>query len=510
MTAPSSFSSLPRGAGILLHLSSLPGSAWIGELGPPAARFIGFLRRAGQRYWQVLPLGPTDPAFGNSPYTSYSAFAGNPLLVGVEGLYREGLLTKAERDAGTGGTAGGTVDYRAAARAKGRLLRAATERIPGVPAIREAYEAFCRRHGDWLEDYALFMAIKREFGMRIWTSWPEPLKRRDPASLARWRRGRAEALHRERASQFLFFRQWEDLRRDAAEAGVRLIGDLPIYVSFDSADVWAHPDFFDLEPAGLRPRNVAGVPPDYFSETGQRWGNPLYDWHDPSGALRGDLLAWWTARIRHLLERVDLVRFDHFRGIEAYWEIPAEEDTAVRGRWKPGPGRAFLKHLQQALGGLPLVAEDLGVITPEVEALRDAFGLPGMRVLQFGFDGDERNPHLPENYGGGHCIAYTGTHDNDTTEGWAAGLDPQARGRLLAYLGCGPEEKVGPALIRRLYGSSARCVIVPLQDHLGLGSGARLNRPGRPDGNWVWRCPSGGLDGALADRLRALCEETDR
>ncbi len=485
-----------RAAGVLLHPTSLPGRFGIGDLGPEAVRWLDFLAAAGQKLWQVLPLGPTG--YGDSPYQCFSAFAGNPNLVSPERLLEDGLLTAADLDAAPA-FAAGRVDYGAVIAWKGALLARAHERLAAgaAPALPAAYEAFRAAHADWLEDFALFMALKDAHDGAAWTAWPAELARREPVALAAARGRLAAETDRHRFRQFLFFRQWSAVHAHARSRGVRVIGDLPIFVAHDSADVWANPGLFQLDAAG-QPAVVAGVPPDYFTKTGQLWGNPLYRWDE----MRRDDYAWWTARLRSALGLMDLVRLDHFRGFEASWQVPAGHPTAEHGRWVPGPAEHFFEVVRAALGTLPLIAEDLGLITPPVVALRDWLELPGMRILQFAFQGDGRHPFLPHNYVR-HCVAYTGTHDNDTALGWYATAPERERDYARRYLGVdGPGIAWG--MVRAVHASVAGQVVVPLQDLLELGPEARMNLPGRPDGNWGWRCRDGQLTETLRDRLRDL------
>jgi len=491
-----------RTSGLLLHVTSLPGRFGVGDLGPAAYRFVDFLARAKQGLWQVLPLVPVDA--GGSPYSSPSTFAGNPLLVSPEGLAADGLLTEDDL-AHAPAFPAGRVDFARVIPFREALLRRAFARFEAgaAPALREAFAGFCARHAEWLDDYALFTALKAHHGGRAWTDWPRPLARREPAALDEARRALAAEVEVHRFAQFLFDRQWAALRAYAHARGVRIMGDLPIYVAHDSADVWAHPDRFLLDADG-RPEAVAGVPPDYFSETGQRWGNPLYRWD----RMRAAGFRWWIARITRTLGLVDLVRLDHFRGFEAYWSVPAEEETAVEGEWVEGPGAALFEAFERALGRpLPLVAEDLGTITPGVGALMERFGLPGMAVLQFAFGGDADNAYRPHNYRP-NLVAYTGTHDNDTFLGWwTNGATPEERAVGRAYLGTGEPHW---AAIRAVATSVADTAVFPLQDVLGLGSEARMNTPGREDDNWAWRFTDGQLTDDLADRLALLTEATGR
>jgi 4-alpha-glucanotransferase len=485
-----------RSAGLLLHPTSLPGPYGIGDLGPAAFAWVDALVRARQTWWQVLPLGPTG--YGDSPYQCFSAFAGNPLQVSPELLRRDGLLSA--DDLADADFPADRVSYGPVIDFKTRLLARAWEKLKGAaPALRDEFEQFTAREAHWLDDFALFMALKQAHGGRSWLEWPAELVLREPAELERARAELREPIGQQRFAQFLFFRQWKDLKAYANGRRVRLIGDLPIFVSSDSADVWANPDLFQLDKR-RRPKVVSGVPPDYFSATGQLWGNPLYNWKK----LKATGYAWWVARLRATLEQVDLVRLDHFRGFEAYWEVPAGMPTAQVGRWVPGPRADLFKALQAALGKLPLIAEDLGVITEEVEALRVRFGLPGMRILQFGFGGAFEARFLPHNFEW-NTVVYTGTHDNDTTVGWYAALTDAERAFLHRYL---PEavRDVAWGMIRVAWASVADHALAPLQDVLGLGTEARMNLPGRAAGNWRWRFSAGQLTGDLLDRLARFTE----
>jgi 4-alpha-glucanotransferase len=489
----------PRASGVLLHPTSLPGPYGIGDLGPAAYQWVEALAKAGQTWWQVLPLGPTG--YGDSPYQSFSAFAGNPNLISLELLVRDGLLTPAQIPAET--FPEGEVDYDRVSAFKSRLLTLAAAKfhanilssMGGSPLGRE-YKEFCARESHWLNDYALFMDLKKAHRGAPWWDWPEAFALRVPAFL-RDAPGEDPILDLHRIPQFLFFRQWDALKKHANSLGLRLIGDLPIFVAEDSADVWAHPELFLLD-EHRRPRVVAGVPPDYFSATGQLWGNPHYDWD----RMRADGFAWWKARARATLRLVDRVRLDHFRGFCAAWQVPAGDPTAQNGHWVPGPGEELFAALRQELGGLPFIAEDLGVITPDVDGLRTRLGLPGMRILQFAFGGAVEERFLPHNYDA-DTVVYTGTHDNDTTAGWFEGLTPAERDYFLRYA---PGAGADPAwaLIRLAWASVAETAVAPVQDLLRLGSAARMNRPGVPSGNWRWRLrPDEPLAAAL-DRLGEL------
>jgi 4-alpha-glucanotransferase len=483
-----------RTSGILLHPTSLPSPFGIGDLGPEACKFVDFLVEAGQTLWQVLPLGPTG--YGDSPYASYSAFAGNTLLISPERLVDDGLLGRADLEE----QPVGPVDYAYAHEVKAKLLVRAYDRftITDDANLRSEFAAFTGRQSHWLDDYALFRALKDEHGGVAWTEW-------DPIADARERFKSQIEAHK--FSQFLFFRQWSALRSYCHERSIKIIGDFPIFMAHDSADVWKNPEQFKLDATG-KPLVVAGVPPDYFSSTGQLWGNPLYNWE----RMQSDGFKWWIERVRAIFAMVDIARVDHFRGFAACWEIPAGDQTAKHGKWVKTPGRELFNSIRQALGELPIIAEDLGVITPDVNALRDELGFPGMRVLQFGFGGDpKKTVDLPHNYIR-NVVAYTGTHDNDTAAGWfksvpgegsmrtATQIDEQ-RQFCLQYLNTTGEE-IHWDFIRAVWASVADRAIAPLQDVLGLGSEARMNLPNSNEGNWSWRYQPGGLTQDLALRLR--------
>ena len=495
-----------RSSGVLLHISSLPSYGGIGDLGPAAHEFLNFLAAARQHLWQVLPLSPTG--FGNSPYASSSAFAGNPFLISLEYLADWGWIA-GERIAHLQGRSG-NVDFDEVERRKLPLLHEAAARFlhraphePALAAQHQQFQEFCQDQAAWLHDYALYAVLRRHFGTGAWTQWPEPLRRRDPQALAAAAVEHASALAIEKVLQFAFSQQWHQLREAAARHAIRILGDVAIFVNMDSADVWVHPELFELDD-DLQPIRVAGVPPDYFSATGQRWGNPLYRWD----VLAAQGFNWWIERMRHSVHLYDIVRLDHFRGFEAYWSIPADEETAINGEWIQAPGLQLFRALEVALGPLPLVAEDLGLITPEVDALRLELGLPGMKVLQFGFSDKGAHTHLPHQFVPA-TVAYTGTHDNDTTVGWwrsAAQAERAAAETLIGPIGKHP---VWP-LLRGAQGSVAQIAIAPAQDLLELGSEARMNTPAIATGNWSWRAPEGAWKQDLAAGLAALVEVTDR
>jgi len=472
-----------RVSGILLHITSLPSPYGIGDLGSAAYRFADFLTRTDQRLWQVLPLGPVG--FGASPYSSTSTFAGNPLLISPEPLLEYDLLTE-EDLAPLAALPADRVDYEEVETRKLAVLRTAFERFEADRSVvsETALEEFRTEQASWLDDYALYAALKEAHDGAPWTEWNAPLARRDSEALARARETHAEAVRRHVFWQYLFHRQWTALQSYCHTRDIRLFGDLPIYVAHDSADVWAHQELFHLDEAG-EPTVVAGVPPDYFSPEGQRWGNPIYRWD----RMAAEGYRWWTDRMRRTLERVDLVRLDHFRGFDAYWQIPADADTAVNGEWVDGPGAPFFETLAEELGDLPVVAEDLGLITDSVDALRDELGFPGMSVLQFAFEDDPSNPFLPHNYRR-NLVAYPGTHDNNTTVGWWREdlSGEQARTFARDYLNLDATDAgIHRQALRALMASVADRVVTPLQDVLGLGAEARMNTPGRPNGNWRWR-----------------------
>jgi 4-alpha-glucanotransferase len=504
-----------RAAGLLCHITSLPGKFGCGDMGPAAYEFVDFLQRTGQTRWQVLPLGPTG--YGDSPYQCYSAFAGNPLLISLEHLVDAGLLTTAELADFPKTTDPTSIDFDNVRAAHTALLHKACERFEKTAStkVKADYAAFRQTEADWLDEYAFFMALKEAHGGSGWTDWEPALIARDEKALADARKKLATGIERQTIIQFLFATQWQALRNYCHAAGVLIVGDAPIFVSHDSADVWANPELFFLDDAG-QTTVVAGVPPDYFSETGQRWGNPLYRWD----RMKETGYVWWRKRMAAAFKLFDYVRLDHFRGFEAYWEIPASSPTAVGGRWVPGPGRDLFDAIRNDLGRLPIYAEDLGLITPGVEALRDDLHLPGMRVLQFAFGDDAKSlDYLPHNYPR-DCVCYTGTHDNDTTVGWfrsEAGEgttrdeDQVARERsfTMRYLGTDGRE-IHWDLIRAALSSVADTAIVPVQDLLGLDSSARMNQPGIGTGNWRWRMKPGAMTKPIEERLADLTIICDR
>ena len=486
----------PRSAGVLLHPSSLPGRYGIGDLGDHAYRFVDWLAGAGQTVWQILPLGPTS--YGDSPYQTLSAFAGNPNLISLDALVREGWLTEADL-AGVPDFPTDRVDYGWIIPWHDQMLTRAYERFEaqGTADQRQRYEQWCADNAHWLDDFVLFAALKDSHGGRPWVEWPQGEALRDGDTLQQARAALAPRIGDHRFRQWVFHQQWYALRDYAHSKGIRLFGDIPIFVAHDSSDVWANRDQFYLDDGG-NPTVVAGVPPDYFSATGQRWGNPLYRWD----VMKADAYSWWIRRFRAVLDMVDLVRIDHFRGFEAYWEIPASEPTAVNGEWVPGPGHDFFEVVKEALGVLPIVAEDLGVITEGVEVLRDTYDLPGMKVLHFAWN-DPKNPFLPHNHVP-NSIVYTGTHDNNTTlSWWHDELTDDARRFAVEYMGHEVQEAHW-AMIQLGMMSVGHTFIVPMQDLLGLGHEARMNTPGVESGNWTWRFTEDALQHPAHGRLAHL------
>ncbi|MCC6146137.1 MAG: 4-alpha-glucanotransferase [Anaerolineaceae bacterium] len=485
-----------RSAGILLHPTCLPGPDGIGDFGPEAYHWINFLAEAGCSMWQVLPLGPTG--YGNSPYQSFSAFAGNTHLVSPALLLNESLLT-ADDLINRPVLHEGIVHFEEAIPWKLNLLDKAFEcfQVQNFSALHVDFEHFKSSQNTWLDDYALFMTLKEVHKQVSWNHWPEALRNRKKKALENFSNRNQTTIAKHCFRQFLFYRQWNALHKYAAEKNIRIIGDIPIFVSYDSADVWAHPELFALDATG-QPAVVAGVPPDYFSPTGQLWGNPLYRWeaHKKTG------YSWWIKRFQSSFQLVDILRLDHFRGFAGYWEVPAGMPTAEKGRWVSGPGNDFFIHVQEALKEMPIIAEDLGDITPEVIALRDAFNLPGMKILQFAFSNTPENPFLPHHYPH-HCVAYTGTHDNDTSIGWYEKAPANECDFCRRYLSS-PGSQIAWDMIRVVWSSPADMVLAPLQDFLNLGSESRMNLPGTADGNWNWRMPVDALTPRLAERIREL------
>ncbi|ABB37311.1 4-alpha-glucanotransferase [Oleidesulfovibrio alaskensis G20] len=493
-----------RSSGVLLHITSLPSGYGIGDLGPAAYRFARLLRNTGQLYWQFLPLGPTSPAIGNSPYSSPSAFAGNPLFISPELLVQQGVVAWPDIQVADHAPLyddPARVEYDRVERHRERVLRAAFERNSHTLPSDGFYAEFCRQNNAWLDDYARFVTIKRAHGGAEWRHWPAALRNRDDEALAAWDEDNAREMEYERFVQYLFFRQWDALHAYCRELGVVLVGDVPIYVTYDSADVWANPEYFQLD-ASMDPVYVAGVPPDYFSETGQRWGNPVYNWQ----AMRQDGFRWWIDRMRHNFRLADVVRLDHFRGFAGYWQIPAAEKTAVNGRWVDAPGMELFSAFGRAFTSLPIIAEDLGVITADVRELKNTWNLPGMKILQFGFSGDlTRNPDAPFNHER-RCVVYTGTHDNAPVRAWfTQEAGDEERFRLGEFVGHSVrEEDAHHAFMRLAMAGVADTVVFPLQDVLGLGAESRMNTPSVAEGNWAWRMNADQLEAYHYERFAAM------
>ena len=497
-TAQTTYGPSDRLSGILLHPTSLPSPYGIGDLGDGAYEFIDFLNKAGQHLWQVLPLNPTG--FGDSPYQSFSAFAGQPLLISPDDLQKLDLIS-AEDLKDLPDTDSETVDYGTVIPWKNELLRKAYEKFchTADKMLLEEYDSFCRENEFWLSDYTLYMACKAANDGRSWLDWKAPYRNPSPAEKTELMLSLKHEIHYYKFVQFIFFRQWYALKAYANDKDIKIIGDIPIFVSLDSADVWSHQELFLLDEEGY-PTVVAGVPPDYFSATGQLWGNPLYDWkvHKKTG------YAWWIARIRNQLDLVDYLRIDHFRGFEAFWAVPANAESAALGTWKRGPKEDLFLAIQKALGDhLPIIAEDLGIITPEVEKLRDTFGFPGMKVLQFAFESEEESAYLPHQFTTTNCVCYTGTHDNDTSMGWYINASPKAQDKVRRYMNT-DGNSVHFDFIRTCLGSIAAYAIFPMQDVLGVNSDGRMNVPGKAAGNWSWRFCREALSDSLAEYLKSL------
>jgi 4-alpha-glucanotransferase len=492
-----------RRAGVLLHPTSLPSKGGIGDMGPAAYAFVDFLHDAGQGLWQILPLNPVG--LGNSPYSATSAFAGNTLLISLERLAEHGWL--AAEDVKDLPEPNGRVDFVKVNALKLPVLRKAARNFlskpPDALGEHERFRRFCADDSWWLEDYVLFECLREMFGGQSWNQWPRGLASREPGALDKARTEHAEALQIGRVLQFAFFEQWKALREYCSKKNVRIVGDVAIFVNFDSADVWTNPDLFYLD-ANLQPTIVSGVPPDAFSKTGQRWGNPLYRWD----VIKERGYKWWIQRMSWALGECDYIRLDHFRGFQQYWEIPGAEPTAINGHWVDGPKDDLFHALRAALGDLPFIAEDLGLITPDVVALRERLGVPGMKVMQFGFSDPGAHIYLPHRFEK-NCVAYTGTHDNDTTVGWFAALSEKERAKVVSYLG-ETQDGIHWSLTRAVMNSPANFAIVPLQDMLGLKSDARMNTPSETDGNWGWRFEGDVLGRSMAQKLRMIVEMSDR
>jgi 4-alpha-glucanotransferase len=492
-----------RRSGILAHISSLPSPYGIGDIGNASYDFLDFLVDSGQSCWQFLPLNPTNTLFDNSPYMSTSAFAGSPLLISPEILADDGLIDRSSLSLHPDFSVY-TTDYRAAGIFKKMLLKEAFTNFHTQPAPQ--YKDFLQSHA-WLDDYALFMALKDHFKDIPWFLWPKGIARREQKAMAQQHEILAESIDYYKFEQFVFYSQWLSLRKKATERKILLFGDIPIYVGLDSVDVWAHQNIYTLDPTSNMPTIVSGVPPDYFSETGQRWGNPLYRWDSDSPEVLQHLEDWWVERLTVVFELVDIARIDHFRAFESYWAIPADNETAIDGEWLPGPGIDFFNRIEKRLGHLDIVAEDLGIITDKVLELRDALGFPGMKVLQFAFDGNPDNYFLPQNFETSNCVVYTGTHDNDTTVGWffSNQINEEQRHTVkrMANRRLHDETGIHQDMIYLALSSTSNLSIFPLQDILGFGNDCRMNSPGVPQGNWGWRCAPQFLHHDVRNYMRA-------
>ena len=489
----------PRSSGILLHPTSFPSRFGIGDVGDTAYHFIDFLEAGKQGLWQVLPLGPTG--YGNSPYTSHSSMAGNPLLISLERLVAKGVLSEADLEAHSPTFPKNRVDYEHVIPFKLQLLTQAAQqfRKSAIAEQQTAFEIFCRDRHDWLEDYAFFMALKQAHDQRPWHQWEQAIAQRQPEAMDRWRHQLADPIFYQKYWQFEFFNQWQTLKTYANKRGISIIGDMPIYVAHDSADVWASPEFFQLDPHTGEAALMAGYPPGYFNRGGQLWGHPIYNWN----RLVDDGFQWWIRRFKGLLEYVDIIRLDHFRGFDEYWAVPQGSVDARNGRWVKAPGELFFKAIATKMNSVPIIAEDMGGLTPAVEALRDQFGFPGLKFLQLAFGTNPRDPYHPSNYHE-NCVVYTGNHDFDTAVGWFNALQGRSRDNVFHTLGPITEDGIHWMLIQFALESVANQTLFPLQDVLGLGSDARMNHPGVSDGNWAWRYNPAMLTQKLSDRLAHL------
>lgn len=491
-----------RSSGIVLHITSLPGKYGIGTIGEEAIRFIDFLHKSGQQIWQILPLGHTG--YGDSPYQCFSTFAGNPYLIDFDDLIKRNWLKQS--DIPSLFFPEDSVDYGNVINMKMGVLRQSYHTfIHSAPKSDHlAFQAFKEHQASWLNDYSLFIEIKNYYKGAPWFEWKDNLKFRDHDAIDEFSKYFAEGIDFRKYCQFVFYMQWQSVREYAHLKGIKIIGDIPLYIAYDSADAWATPEVFQFD-AKLEPQSVAGVPPDYFSETGQLWGNPLFNWD----YLQQHDFSWWVNRIKCNLELYDIVRIDHFRGLAAFWSVPATEKTAINGEWVKAPGKELFEAIKKELGEIPIIAEDLGVITPDVEELRDGFGLPGMKILQFAFDDYENNEYLPHNFTTTNCLVYTGAHDNDTVRGWYHSLSHETRKNLHDFLDYHGGDIVW-MMIRQAWASVAKIAMIPLQDLLGYGSEARMNTPGLASGNWMWRFKPGSLHNELSSRLYDITRIYDR
>ncbi len=498
-----------RSSGILLHITSLPGKYGIGTLGQEAYDFVDFLSESGQTYWQILPIGPVNPVLGFSPYASTSTFAGNYLFISIEELSKEPwfigelheLITDKNND-------DHFVYYDEVIDIVLPILKKACEdffNFDNAKALLK-YEIFCKENSFWLDDFARFTVFAEHFETDCWLKWDKEIALRNKRALDELTQKLKDEIKFQKFLQYIFFRQWDKLKDYCLMKNISIIGDIPIYISMDGAEAWSNPEILQLDKKTLEPEAVSGVPPDYFSETGQRWGNPLYQWFNENNTLKEETMQWWIQRISHLNKYVDIIRIDHFRGFESYWSIPADEETAIKGTWVPGPGKQFFNTLLERLGDLPLIAEDLGIITPEVETLRDDLQLPGMKILQFAFDFNNDNYYLPHNIDNKNCILYTGTHDNNTTNGWYYGeeIDETRREYIKDYMDVDSDSDFHWKLIKQAYRTVANLVITPVQDILGYGQEFRMNKPGTTKGNWGWKLTSSCITQSTAQKLHHI------
>ena len=485
-----------------MHPTSLPGPYGIGDLGDNLYKFIDFMAASGSRLWQIMPLGPTG--YGDSPYACFSAIAGNPLMISPDRLITDGLLSAGDLR-GRPKFPADRVDFGPVINYKYSIYEKAFANFKKLQghAIRREYDEFCEENLSWLDDFALFMALKGKNGGAMWSLWAAPLVKRESGAIDAARRELSDRIEYHKFLQFAFFRQWKAAKAEANRRGIKIVGDVPIFVAYDSADVWVHPELFHLDPAG-KPTVVAGVPPDYFSKTGQLWGNPLYRWD----SIKKDGFGWWITRFKETLKSVDIIRIDHFRGFEAYWEVPASEKTAVRGKWVKAPGTELFEAVREGLGNLPIIAEDLGVITPEVEKLRDDFGFAGMKILQFAFGSDPANQYLPHNYVP-NSVVYSGTHDNETTIGWFENISEKEKEAVLNYTDT-TGKNINWDFIRLAAASVSDIAVVPVQDISGAGVEGRMNTPGKASGNWSYRFKMADLKPILAEKLAQICHTFGR
>ncbi|MCP5051932.1 MAG: 4-alpha-glucanotransferase [bacterium] len=497
-----------RSSGILMHITSLPGKYGTGTMGREAYEFVDLLETGGQKYWQTLPFTPVSPLFGYSPYSSFSSFAGNRFFINLPMIQKEEWMREDIVSHLTVKETGDFVDFDSVNAEQLPLLEKAARNFFQYAGdkTKEDYRQFQRDSQYWLEDYALFMAVAGYFDSFNWLAWDEDIRLRTPTAMEKWQEKLLEQTDFHRFIQYIFYRQWNALKEYANQKGIHVIGDIPIYVNFDSADAWAHTEIFQLDPKTRKPTQIAGVPPDYFSPTGQRWGNPLYNWFE-NERLNPKTTAWWVKRLEQMFATFDIVRLDHFRGFESYWAIPVEESTAINGQWEKGPGMDFFQVLQKELGKLPIIAEDLGHITKPVAELRDNLDLPGMKILQFAFDFDNKNAYLPHNYTTSNCIVYTGTHDNNTTNGWfyEEDIDEPTRNYVTDYLRLNHRDKFHWELIGLALSSIADISIFPVQDLLGYGGKFRMNIPGTAENNWLWKLTPQRLTKETMQKLKKLC-----